>query len=157
MQAPADIRIHQAQAPLFTGPRGPWLEHLVQDEGVSMETAFEILAPWEMLPVVDEKRGHMATIIKRNKEVHLAVFRRFRNRAQVSVRRLTEILKPLLDKEVFLVTKVGKDEDSRFLERLGFEPLGVTMDGLIRTFILNEIRMPRTNTHINQAMPRTRT
>lgn len=111
-----------------------------------MEVAFEMLAPWEMLPVMDEKRGHMATIIKRNKEIHLAVFRRFRNRAQVSVRRLTEILKPMLDKEVFLVTKVGKDEDSRFLERLGFEPLGVTMDGLIRTFILNEIRMPRTRT-----------
>ena len=46
--------------------------------------------------------------------------------------------------DIFLVTKVAKEEDARFIEHLGFEQLGVTIDGAIRTYILNELRMPRT-------------
>ena len=144
MRAPSDVRTYQARARLYTGDRGPWLEHLVEDEGMTMEQASEALGPWETIPYIDEKRGHMATLIKLNKEVHLAIYRKFRHRGQVTAKRITEFFKPLLDENIFLVTKVGKDDDARFIEHLGFEQLGVTIDGAIRTYILNELRMPRT-------------
>lgn len=144
MRTPSDIRTYQARARQYTGDRGPWLEHLVEDEGLTMEQASEVLAPWEMIPYIDERRGHMATLIKRNKEVHFAIYRKHRHRGQVTAKRIREFLKPILDENIFLVTKVGKDEDTRFVEHLGFEPLGVTIDGAIRTYILNELRMPRT-------------
>ena len=144
MQAPSDVRTFQARARLYTGSRGPWLEHLVEDEGMTMEQASEALAPWEIIPYIDEQRGHMATLIKLNKEVHLAIYRKFRHRGQVTVKRITEFFKPLLDENIFLVTKLGRDDDARFIEHLGFEQLGVTIDGAIRTYILNELRMPRT-------------
>ena len=142
MHIPADVRTYQARARLYTGDRGPWLEHMVEDCGLSLEEAGAALADYETIPVMDDARGHMATILKRNKEIHLAVFRKFRHRNQVTVEKLTQYLKPLLDKNHFLVTKVASDEDSRFIERLGFEQLGSTMDGT-RTYILNEIKYPR--------------
>jgi hypothetical protein len=144
MRVPSDVRTYQARARLYTGDRGPWLEHLVEDEGMTMEQASEALGPWETIPYIDEKRGHMATLIKHNKEVHLAIYRKFRHRGQVTVKRITEFFKPLLDANIFLVTKLGRDDDARFIEHLGFEQLGVTIDGAIRTYILNELRMPRT-------------
>ena len=142
MRIPADVRTFQARANLYQGDRGPWLEHMVEDCGCSIEEASMLLADYEMIPVKDESRGHMATIIKRNKEIHLAVYRKFRRRNQVTVEKLTQYLKPLLDKNLFLVTKVAADEDSRFIERVGFEKLGSTMDGM-KTYILNEIKYPR--------------
>ena len=143
MQAPSDVRTYQARARLYTGVRGPWLEHLVEDEGLSYAEAMEALSDWEHIPIIDERNGHMATVLKRNREIHLAIYRRFRHRNAVSLRRIREHLQPLLDRNVFLVTKVGKEESSRFIEHLGFQELGATMDGNIRTYILNEIKYPR--------------
>lgn len=144
MHVPSDIRTYQARARQYSGDRGPWLEHLVEDEGLSLEQASEALAAWEVIPYIDNRRGHMATLIKRNKEVHFAIYRKYRHRGQVTAKRIKEFLKPILDENIFLVTKVGRDEDARFIEHLGFEQLGVTIDGAIRTYILNELRMPRT-------------
>lgn len=144
MHVPSDIRTYQARARQYSGDRGPWLEHLVEDEGLSLEQASEALAAWEAIPYIDNQRGHMATLIKRNKEVHFAIYRKYRHRGQVTAKRIKEFLKPILDENIFLVTKVGRDEDARFIEHLGFEQLGVTIDGAIRTYILNELRMPRT-------------
>lgn len=145
MQIPADVRTYQARAPRYAGIRGPWLEHLVEDENLSYEEAMAALGNWELIPYIDEKEGHMATLLKRNKEVHFAIFRRFRHKGAVTLKRIREFLEPILDKEVFLVTKVGRDEDSRFIERLGFQELGSTIDGNIRTYILNELRHTREN------------
>lgn len=139
---PANLRTYTARSRAYVGPRGPWLEHLVEDECVSMEDAISLLAPWELLPVVDGVHGHIATIIKLNKEVHVAMYRRYRNKAQVSARRLRLFLKSLLDKEVFLVTKLGPNEDARFVERLGFQPIGGTIDGVFRHYILNDLTLP---------------
>ena len=144
MFVPADVRCYNARAPRYIGSRGPWLEHLVEDEGMSYEEAMATLADWECIPFVDPKHGHMATLIKRNREVHFAIYRRFRHKAQVTSRRIAEFLQPLLDKNIFLVTKVGKDESARFIEHLGFQELGTTMDGSIRTYILNAIKYPGT-------------
>ena len=141
MQLTGDILRFQQRAKHFEGPLGPWLEHLVEDEGLSLGDARNVLMGWQALPYMDDRRGHMATLIKRNKEVHFAIFRKYRRVAQVSSKRIASFLQPLLDKEVFLVTKVAPDEDDRFIKHLGFEELGVTMGG-VRTFILNSIRYP---------------
>ena len=143
MQVPSDVRTYQARSRLYTGVRGPWLEHLVEDEGLSYAEALAALNNWEYIPIIDERNGHMATVLKRNREVHLAIYRRFRHRNAVTSRRIREHLQPLLEKNVFLVTKVGKEESARFIEHLGFQELGATMDGNIRTYILNEIKYPR--------------
>jgi len=143
MFIPSDIRCYNARAQRYTGPRGPWLEHLVEDEGMTYEEAMETLSHWQCIPFIDEKHGHMATLIKQNREVHFAIYRRFRHRSHVNVGRIKSFLQPLLDENIFLVTKVGKEESCRFIEHLGFQELGTTMDGEIRTYILNEIKYPR--------------
>jgi hypothetical protein len=146
MQVPSDIRIYQARAPRYTGVRGPWLEHLVEDENLSYEDAMAALGDWQLIPYIDPKHGHMATLLKRNKEVHFAIVRKFRHKGHVNMRRIREFLEPILNEEIFLVTKVGRDEDARFIERLGFQTLGSTIDGSIKTYILNELR-PHHATH----------
>ena len=108
---------------------------------MTIAQAMSMLDDWELLPYIDEQHGHMATLLKKNKEVHIAAYRCFRKRGHVNARRLAEFFKPILDAEVFLVTKLAPGEESRFIEHLGFEPLGVTIDG-VRTFILNEIKFP---------------
>ena len=135
----SDTAKYTQRAKHYEGPMGPWLEHLVEDEALSLGMAREALICWEALPFIDPEYGHMATLIKRNKEVHFAAFRRFRRKGHISARRISSFLQPILNKEVFLVTKVASDESSTFIERLGFEELGTTMDG-VRTFILNRIR-----------------
>jgi hypothetical protein len=124
-----------------SGPRGPWSEHLVEDEGMTLEQALQVLATFECLPYRDPKHGHVATIIKRNKEIHFAAYRRYRKKVLISHARIAEFLQPLLDKEVFLVTKLAKGEDPAFIERLGFQRLGATIDGTT-TYILNSITYP---------------
>ena len=124
-----------------SGPRGPWTEHLVEDEGMTLEQALQVLATFECLPYRDPKHGHVATIIKRNKEIHFAAYRRYRKKVLISHARIAEFLQPLLDKEVFLVTKLAKDESPTFIERLGFQRLGATIDGT-QTYILNSIKYP---------------
>lgn len=141
MQLAGDSLKYLERARHYVGPMGPWFEHLVEDEGLSLGAARDVLMGWQALPFTDPQHGHMATLIKRNKEVHFAIFRKHRRRAQVTSERIASFLQPLLDKENFLVTKVAPDEDARFIERLGFEELGVTMGG-VRTFILNSIRYP---------------
>ena len=84
----------------------------------------------------------MATLIKDKKDVHFSIYKKYRAKNQVSAKRIKEFLQPILDAEKFLVTKVAREDDVRFIEHLGFERLGSTMDG-ISTFILNEIRYPR--------------
>ena len=143
MQVPADVRTYQARKRLYTGVRGPWLEHLVEDEGLTYDEAIEALSAWECIPYLDDQQGHMATLIKRNREVHFAIYRRFRGKNGITSKRIKEFLQPLLDDNIFLVTKVGKEESARFIEHLGFQELGATMDGSVRTYILNEIKYPR--------------
>ena len=142
MRVPADVQTYRARERHYTGVLGPWLEHLVEDNGMTLADARAALAEWEAIPYVDERHGHMATLIKKNKEVHFAGYRRFRGRSHINRRRLAEFLQPILDKEHFLVTKVFDGEDDAFILHLGFEPLGVTLDGNFKTFILNEIRYP---------------
>ena len=141
MQVPSDIKTYQARARNYTGDRGPWLEHLVEDEGLTHAEAHALIAHFEIIPYLDNEHGHMATLLKCRKEVHLAVYRRFRKKGYINAARLAEFFQPILDKEVFLVTKLADNEPSAFIEHLGFEQLGVTMSGF-RTFILNEIKYP---------------
>ena len=145
MRVPADVQAYRARANLYVGDRGPWLEHLVEDEYIPAEQASEMLLDWECIPYVDPVHGHMATLIKKNKEVHFAAYRRFRHRSHITPKRLREFFQPILDKEIFLVTKVAKEEDARFITHLGFQELGVTLDGKIQTYILNEIKYPRSS------------
>lgn len=138
----AELRAATDQARHFTGVLGPWLEHLVQDEGFSLEQAREGLNKWVAIPYVDPKHGHMATLIKRNREVHFAIYRRFRHRSHVTSRRIAEFLQPILDENVFLVTRIDKPEDALFIEHIGFEELGVDAQGLT-CYILNAIKYPK--------------
>jgi hypothetical protein len=121
----AELREHARTKSHFTGVFGPWMEHLVEDEGLSVGQAREALEPCKALPYIDSKQGHIATLIKKNKEVHLALFRKYRGKGYINARRIKEFFEPILNDEVFLVTKVGEKEDARFIERLGFEKLGV--------------------------------
>lgn len=141
MQIPSDIRTYQARTRNYIGDRGPWFEHLIEDEGLTHEQAVEMLDGWELIPYLDSEHGHMATLLKRNKEVHFAGYRRFRKRGYITPKRLRDFFQPILDKETFLVTKLADGESAAFIEHLGFQQLGVTMDGF-RTFILNEIKYP---------------
>lgn len=138
----AELARYNVERHHFTGPMGPWLEHLVQDENMPLAQARELLAGWEAIPFIDPKHGHMATLIKKNREVHFAIFRRFRHKAQVTTRRVAEFLQPLLDKNIFLVTKTDRPEDAKFIEHLGFQELSVAPDG-VQCYILNEIKYPR--------------
>jgi len=122
------------------------MEHLVEDEGLSVGQAREALAPWKALPYIDPKHGHMATLIKRNKEVHFAIFRKHRRKGHVNLRRIKEFLEPLLNEEIFLVTKVAREDDARFIKRLGFEELGVDASG-VTCYILNAINYPKATHH----------
>jgi len=144
MQTPSDVRTYRTRVAHYQGDRGPWFEHLVEDENMPLAQAREVLEPWEVLPYIDPEHGHMATMLKHNKEVHFAIYRRFRNKGHVNAQRIAEFLQPILDKEVFLVTKLGPDEPAAFIEHLGFQALGVSINGY-RTFILNAIKYPRPN------------
>lgn len=141
MRTPPDIILYRTRAKHYAGDSGPWLEHLVEDEGLELEKAREVLVNWERIPYIDPAHGHMATLLKRNKEVHFAGYRRFRKRGYITPERLRDFFQPILEKEVFLVTKLADGESAKFIEHLGFQQLGVTMDGF-RTFILNEIKYP---------------
>lgn len=143
MQVPGDVQAYRSRANHYTGDRGPWLEHLVEDEGVPLGQAIEALDHFECIPYIDKKHGHMATLLKLNKEVHIAAYRRFRGKGYINPRRLAEFLQPILDREVFLVTKLAENESDKFITHLGFEELGVTLDGKVKTYILNEIKYPR--------------
>lgn len=147
MLIPASVRIFNANAPLLKGDAGPWIEHLTQDENLSVAEARDVLRNYEVIPYVDPKHGHMGTFIKRNKEIHFALYRRFRRPKAEAAQRMREFLQGILEREVFLVTKVAKDDDARFIEHLGFEPLGVTMDGALRTYILNDIKAMKRHPH----------
>lgn len=141
---PADVLQYRRRAASYTGDFGPWLEHLVEDEGLSLGEARAALDGFTAIPYVDAEFGHMATLIKKNKEVHFAAYRKFRHRSFITPKRIAEFFQPILDSEVFLVTKVSNNESAAFIRHLGFEELGVTLDGNFKTYILNEIRYPRT-------------
>lgn len=123
---------------------GPWIEHLMDDEGLSLSDARAVLAGWEAIPYIDQKHGHMATLMKRNREVHFAVFKKYRLRHHINVTRIKKFLQPILDSNVFLVTKLDNPKDEPFIKRLGFEELSVANDG-ITCYILNNIRYPGTH------------
>jgi len=142
MSYKSDIAKFKARSSRYSGDKGPWLEHFIEDEGMIMCDALKQLHGWEMIPYIDEKRGHMATIAKKNREVHFAIYSKHRKRSQISIRRIMSFLQPILDENVFLVTKVDKDDDIRFIEHLGFQRLGSTLEG-ITTYILNEIKYPK--------------
>jgi hypothetical protein len=147
MLIPASVRLFNATQPYLLGDAGPWLEHLTRDENLTIAEARDVLRHYEVIPYVDEKHGHMGTFIKRNKEIHFALYRRFRRPKPAAAQRMREFLQGMLEREVFLVTKVAKDENASFIEHLGFEPLGVTMDGALRTYILNDIKAMKRQPH----------
>ncbi len=138
----ADLARYKIEQHYRTGPDGPWIEHLMDDEGFSHAQAREAMLGWEKIPYIDAEHGHMATLIKKGREVHFAIFKRFRKSGYVTNERIKEFLKPILDDNVFLITKIDRPEDSRFIEWLGFEPLSVAPDG-IQCYILNNIKYPR--------------
>jgi hypothetical protein len=143
MQIPSDIRTYQARRAAYTGPRGPWLEYMVEDVDMSIEEAVDMLGPYELIPVKDGAGQHIGTVLKRNKEVHFAFYRKYRMRRLITRELIDTYLAPMLRKNGYLVTKVADDEheSERFIVKLGFELIGSTMGGF-RTFILNEIRYP---------------
>ena len=117
--------------------RGPWIEHLMQDEGLSYLQASEMLEGWEFVPCVYEDR-HMATILKKGAEIHLAIYKQYRKH-YMTARRLRAFLSPLLEQEHFLTTKLGRDDHTEsFIERLGFIEMGQDFQGT-RTYILTDI------------------
>ena len=143
MLAPADIRTYQARITYYSGDAGPWYEHLVEDEGLTLAEARDVISNFELYPCVVEGVGHVATIIKRNKEIHIAIYRRFRGKNHVTRAWLRRMLEPMMQKECVLCTKFGPGEDSSFAERVGFEQVGVTIDG-VRTFLMTRFRAART-------------
>lgn len=118
--------------------RGPWIEHLMQDEGLSYPDAAKQLEGYEAIPFV-ENGEHMATLIKKNAEVHFAAYRQYRGKGSINARRLRAFLLPILEAEGFLVTKVSKEENDVFIRRLGFGQIGETQTGM-RIYMLNEIK-----------------
>lgn len=140
-RAKGELAYYREMQAHYRGDAGPWLEHLVEDEGLEMGEARALLSQYDLLPYVDRKLGHTSTLIKRGKEVHFCIFRRYRNTAHVSSRRIKEFLAPILKREGFLTTKVTGDESASFIERLGFEPFGGIIGTDVRIYILNKIRI----------------
>lgn len=139
-QMPSDVSAAQAVAAVhFRGPKGPWMEHLMQDEGLGAEQAHELLSHFEILPCDAPNIGHAATVIRRGNEIHLAVYRKYRKKGLVTRSALARVLTPLLEKHGWLVTRFGPGEDSSFAEKVGFIQLSATIDGT-RTFILTHLR-----------------
>jgi hypothetical protein len=119
--------------------RGPWIEHLMEDEGLSYPDASKMLEGYESIPFI-ENGEHMATLIKQNAEVHFAIYRQYRNKGNISARRLRAFLLPILEAEGFLMTKISGEEDDRFVRKLGFQQIGKSSCGK-RIYMLNEIKV----------------
>jgi hypothetical protein len=118
-------------------PAMPWIEHLMEDEGLSYEDARSMLDGFEMIPYVEDG-VHMATLLKMNSEVHFSIFKTFRGK-NITRRRLKEFLLPILKREGFLTTKLHKDEPSRFIEKLGFVKVGESLSHNI--YMMNELKV----------------
>lgn len=118
-------------------PAMPWIEHLMQDEGLSYEAAREMLEGYEFIPYV-ENGEHMATLLKKNAEVHFAGFKQYRGKGYITRRRLREFLEPILKREGFLTTKLADGEPDVFIKKLGFVEMGRFGDK--RVFMLTAIR-----------------
>ena len=118
-------------------PLLPWIEHLMQDEGLSYRDARLQVEGWEPIPYVEDG-VHMATLIKRGAEVHFSIFRQYRHRGYVTRARLRAFLLPILEAEGFLVTKLARGEPDGFIRRLGFAPIGESASH--RIYMLNEIK-----------------
>lgn len=110
----------------------------MQDEGLSYPQARELLEGYECIPYVEDDI-HKATLIKKNAEVHFAIFKQYRGRGEVTRRRLREFFQPILASEGFLITKLGPDESEAFVTRLGFVKVGGTLTGQ-RIYMLTCIR-----------------
>lgn len=119
-------------------PMLPWIEHLMQDEGLSYPDVRRMLEGWEPIPYV-EGGIHMATLIKRNAEVHFAAFKQYRGKGYITRTRLRRFLQPILDAEGFLVTKLSPRESDVFVRRLGFAKIGESASH--RIYMLNEIKL----------------
>lgn len=117
-------------------PAMPWIEHLMQDEGLSYRDARRMLDGYEAIPYVEDGE-HKATLIKKNAEVHFAFFKKYRGKGVVTRTRLKAFFKPILDKEGFLTTKLAEGEPDSFIKRLGFSEIGKTASH--RIFIINSI------------------
>lgn len=116
----------------------PWIEHLMEDEGLSYPAARRLFDQYpEAIPVVIEG-VHVGTFIKNNAEIHFALFKEFRGHRIVSRKNLRAYLKPMLDKECFLTTKLGEKDDDSFIRRLGFNQIGTSSSGQ-RIYMLLEI------------------
>ena len=117
-----------------------WIDHLVEEEGLSEKEALSLLDGYEAIQYVDDGI-HMATLIKKNAEVHFVIAPEFRASGQITRRRMREFLLPVLEKEKFLFTKLSKDERGTelFITRIGFKPLGY-IGADIRTYILTDIK-----------------
>jgi hypothetical protein len=118
-------------------PAMPWIEHLMQDEGLTYAQAREMLEGYECVPYV-ENGEHMATLIKKNAEVHFAGFKQYRGKGYITRRRLREFLQPILDKEGFLTTKLAEGEPDKFITKLGFVEVGRSTSH--RVFMLTSIK-----------------
>lgn len=117
--------------------RGPWIEHLMQDEGLSYPQACDYLDGYEFIPYV-ENDEHMASLAKKGAEVHFAIYKQYRGR-HISRRRLKQFFLPILQKEGFLVTKLAKNEPEDFIVRLGFGQIGESPSH--RIYMINDITL----------------
>ena len=110
----------------------------MQDEHLSYDAAREQLNGYEAIPYVEDGE-HKATLLKQNAEVHFAIYKKYRGVGQVTRRRIREFLLPILEKEGFLVTKLGTRDSDVFIKKLGFKQIGTSSGGQ-RIYMLTEIR-----------------
>jgi hypothetical protein len=122
--------------------RGPWIEHLMQEEGLSYPQACDYLDGFEFLPFVEDGE-HMATLAKKGAEVHFAIYKQ--HRGKITRRRLRSFFQPILAKEGFLVTKLTQSEPDSFIRRLGFEQIGTSPSH--RIYMLNDIALLERKRH----------
>ena len=119
--------------------RGPWIEHLMQDEGLSYPDASKMLEGWDLIPCIF-KGEHMATLLKKGAEVHFAIYKQYQKR-YMTARRLRAFLLPVLESEGFLTTKLSADDKTeRFITRLGFVEMGMDPITQMKTYIMTEIK-----------------
>jgi hypothetical protein len=89
----------------------------------------EAVADWEILPVVQRGKLFGGVMVKGN-EIHVG----FAERPTASIRgNIKAVLKPLLEKHGFIVTKVQKDniKGLNFCKRLGFVEFGQDSDKIL--------------------------
>ena len=98
---------------------------------------------WEIIPGYVNK-VHVATAILKGNEIHFGIKKEHRKRL-IQRKRTREYLKPLLDRKVFLTTRIVLQDQhkQKFVERIGFKKTWA--DDLFNYYMMTKLPFEKEN------------